>query len=399
MESSLRKVPKAVWIIGAASFLITSSAAMLFSVFALFLNSLGVSIKDISIIDGIVEGSGYIFKVASGIISDYLHRRSAIFALGAFCTAISRPIVLILMSFPGAVIARVLDRCGNGLQATPRDALISAYAPSDIKGTCFGIRQSLGTFGSVIGALIVMLLLFLSKDNFRLVFLAASIPALLALFLILRYVRDPQVPQAADESVQKRTPFKLAYLTRLGAPYWALMGIVGVFMLCRFSESLIILHGRNHFELSNANAIWTMLVYNLISSISAYISGRVTDRVSSFTLLLWGCGITCAANLVVIFSPTFGIFLCGVMLWGIQIGLMQNIFCAEITALVPSDLRGTGFGFFYFISAISILIANVIGGKLMMICGTYAFIYSAALSLVATAFILLVYKKRSRVRC
>lgn len=92
MRSDLRKVPVQVWIIGGASMLITASAAMFFSVFGLFLDSIGLSLKTIGHIGGLTEGFGYLCKIASGVMSDFLCRRKLIFALGAVMTTLSKPI-------------------------------------------------------------------------------------------------------------------------------------------------------------------------------------------------------------------------------------------------------------------------------------------------------------------
>lgn len=383
MKVSLSRIPSSVWLISIASSLITSSSAMLFSVFALFLNSIGVEVKHIVLIDGIVEGLGYILKVSSGIISDYLQKRTKIFALGTLFTAISRTIILLFMNFPGAIIARILDRLGNGLQATPRDALIGDYAPSEIKGTCFGIRQGFGAMGSVIGSIIVAFLLRFYTNNFQLVFFIASLPAISAFLIIVFCIRDPQNLKAKQGSIQRDNQSFWLKICQLGKSYWFLMITVAIFMLCRFSESLIILHGKKHFHLGNENAIWIMVIYNLASSISAYYSGRIADKVQAYYLIISGTLITSLANILIIISAHYVTFLSGVICWGVQIGLMQSVFCSEITSLVPRNLRGTGFGFFYLISAISLLTANIIANRLINFSDYYAFIYGVIISLIA----------------
>lgn len=390
MRSDLKKVPFQIWIIGLASMLITASAAMSFSVFGLFLNSIGISKGDIGFIDGFIEGFGYIFKIISGVLSDYLQKRKLIFAIGALCTAVSKPLIAIFMSFPSAVMGRIIDRLGNGLQATPRDALVGDYAPYKLKGTCFGIRQCLGTLGSVFGVLIVHFLLKGFKDDFRAVFIAASISGILAVLIIIFYVRDAQ--KSPNENIlilkAEKSKFCLKDITHLNRPYWYLMIIVGIFMLGRMSESLIILYGKDTFSLGNQDAIRIMLFYNITSALTAYKTGRIADHVSPIFLMICGTLITIGANLIMIVATHYLVFLLGVILWGLQIGLMQNIFCAEITTLVPSNLRGTAFGIFYFITAISVLSANIISGHLMNY-GPAAFIYSAIISILSCIIVFL----------
>jgi MFS family permease len=355
---------------------------MFFSVFAIFLSSIGLSIKDISLIDGIVEGLGYLFRIVSGFVSDYLSRRKIIFAAGSLFTAISRIIVCISMTSMGAIAARVLDRLGNGLQSTPRDALIGDYAPKGARGFCFGIRQALGTFGSALGTLLVITLFYLNADKFELVFSIASIPALLASLIIIFLVKD--APQHVKRVFLHKKVLLLGkneiYLKKvalLGKNFWFLMVVVVVFFMSRFSESLIILYGKKAFSLRNDQAIWTMMVYNTVWAVSAYFSGPWVDRVRPDRLMYLGISLTFMANIIFITSTNYIVFLLGVIFWGLQIGLMQNIFCTGVANASPRELRGTSFGIYYFFTTVSILIANIIGGHLMEYVAKAAFAYGA----------------------
>ncbi|GHS94641.1 MFS transporter [Alphaproteobacteria bacterium] len=392
MRSHLKKVPLQVWIVGSASLLITASAAMFFSVFALFLKSLHVKSANISLIDGIIEGLGYLFKIFSGVLSDFLQKRKLIFAIGAFFTAFSKLLPILFFTAQSAILGRILDRLGNGLQATPRDALISDYAPPNLRGTCFGVRQSLGTLGSVLGTLFVFTILKFVKDDFYTIFAVASVPAVVAFLLIHFFVRDARRSQEEGQPQVKikteKVPFHLSDVRRLNRSYWKTMLIVGLFMLCRFSESLMMLYGKETFSLSNSAATQIMIVYNLAAVFSAYTTGRLESFFASSTLLMSGVFITMGANFVMALAGSFSLFMVGAALWGIQIGLMQNVFCAEISKFVQPELRGTGFGIFYFMTAMSVLIANNIGGQLAEKSGVLAFYYSAFLSFLTCLFLL-----------
>ena len=397
MFSQIKKIPLSIWVIGISSLLLTCSAAMLFSVFALFLTSINVATKDISLIDGIVEGLGYLFKVMSGVFSDYLRKRKMFFGLGALFTTLSRAAVVISTTFHGAVIARIFDRLGNGLSATPRDALVGDYAPKDVRGTSFGIRQALGTFGSVIGSLLVILILHHYQDNFRLVFSFASIPAFLALLLIIFKVKDSKKAQENLEKLEKKNgKFSIKNLSKLNHHFWFLMLIVTVFMLSRFSESIVILYGKKVFSIANDHAVWTIVVYNIAWAASSYISGPFVDKINNALLMILGILITMLSGVIVILSTNYSIFLVGVIFWGVQIGFMHNLFCAGITKFAPPELRGTAFGIFYFINAVCVFIANIIGGRLMDKNPNTAFLYSAIMCIFA--IITVIYTQRKNLK-
>lgn len=415
--------------------LITASAAMFFSVFGLFLDSIGLSLKRIGIIGGLSEGFGYLFKIVSGVLSDFLRRRKLIFALGSILTTISKPISAIFMTQFSVIVARILDRVGNGLQATPRDALVGEYAPKAMEGTCFGIRQCLGTLGSVVGVLIVGSLLRHFSNGYQVVFIVSSTLGALAFLSIVFFVHDrpqeelePTAEEALVEKIEgtqsieaeetlaapegglealrtkaasrkrkKASAFHLRDILLLPRAYWVLMVVVAVFMLGRMSESLITLYGKKLFALEDASAIRIILLYNITSAVAAYLTGRAAQRFSSTSVMLAGALVMMLSNLAMKFAGNVGgypLFMAGVVLWGIQIGLMQNVFCAEISAMIEPKLKGTAFGIFYFITAVSVYGANQVSGALMD-HGSGAFLYSACISLITCFLIGLVKRHRA----
>jgi MFS family permease len=376
------KVPSQIFVIGMASAFIAFSSATFFSVFALFLKHIGRSYEDIGQVEGLIEGMGFLLKMASGVVSDYLKKKKAVFAAGAIFIALTKPLVFFFMSFKIAILARVCDRIGNGIQATPRDALISDYAPKNGRGASFGIRQGLGTIGSIMGSLVAIYVL--RNSGFSSVFMVSSIPAVFAFFIITFFIKDSQRP-ATENIVMIKTEqakFRLKDIGWLPKEYWLLMVIVGVFMVCRFGESFLILYGQKAFSLRDDSSIQIMLVYNISAAFSAFLTGYVIDKFSNKTSMIVGILIMFCADVTIVLASIYPVFLVGTVLWGVQMGLMQNVFCANIAAIVPANLRGTGFGIFYFVTAISLYSANIIAGNLM-IHGSFAFLYSAVVALIA----------------
>ncbi|MDR0631279.1 MAG: MFS transporter [Holosporales bacterium] len=390
-----KRIPIQIWIVSVSSMLITASAAMFFGVFGLFLESMGTSTDKIGLIEGIVEGAGYVLKVISGIISDYLSQRKLIFAIGALFSALSKVLATLFFSFSAVVIGRIIDRIGNGLQASPRDAFVCDHAPRQIIGTCFGIRQGMGTLGAILGVLLVFALLEHCHDDFRKVFTVASILALGAFVLIFTCLHDAKNPPAQQLSQQgePRQGFSIRNVIKLDRRYWWLMVIVAIFMSCRISETLIMLYGKASFKLSNSVTEEIMLVYNVFSAIAAYGTGRLTDRIRASSLMLAGTIITMGSLFTMTIATHFVTYLVGVVLWGLQIGLMHNVFCSEVSKIVPPHYRGTGFSFYYLIIAVSLFISNTLCGRLMK--SGYAFAYCVCISVISCISVV-VFIKRHR---
>src|SRR5262249_11752239 len=113
--------------------------------------------------------------------------------------------------------------------------------PLALRGTAFGLRQSMDTVGAFLGPLLAMLIMFTSGDDFRFAFWIAVLPATLAVLLIVYGVREPAGPQEAE---RRAFPMRGTDLARLGREYWWLVGIASVLTLARFSEAFLLLAGQ-----------------------------------------------------------------------------------------------------------------------------------------------------------
>ncbi|MDP3371600.1 MAG: MFS transporter [Candidatus Paracaedibacteraceae bacterium] len=366
-------IPLSIWAIGLASCLLNMTSALVFSLSAIYLNGQGVGIQWISTLEHIVEGIAYIMKVFSGIISDYFRRRKMIMVIGFGMAAFSRPILAFSVSFFAVgmaytiiFVSRVFERIGNGMQATPRDALVADLSPYDIKGECFGLRTALSNAGSFIGAGLGVLAMWWTANNYQQIFWMACIPAILALIILVVLVKDSKLKpeEMENQETPKKHPLHFTDMNRLGKPFWYLMIVVTVFMLARVSESLLSLHAHKNFEMPEQWVPMVVLIYNAANSLTAYPIGRFSDRIPRHYILAIGCLCLVIADALLAFAPNLTVALIGVGVWGIQVGITQSMFLALIADYVPADLRGTGFGIFYLFSAGSIVLAGVFGGMI-----------------------------------
>ena len=190
MKKSQTRIPASIWAIGFASMLLNISAVMIFGIAALYVKQiLGVATGIVLLLEGFFEALAYIMKLFSGVISDYLRKRKLVMVWGFALTVIARLFFALSSSFGVLLTARILDRLGNGIQSTPRDALVGDLAPENIKGACFGLRQSLAVAGSFIGGFVGIWCMVSTNQNFQTVFAVASVPAFLGLLLVLFFVK------------------------------------------------------------------------------------------------------------------------------------------------------------------------------------------------------------------
>lgn len=388
-------IPKPIWLLGVAVFFVNLSSVMIRSLSAVYMkNILGIGISWIGLLEGILEGLSFLMKMMSGVFSDYLRRRKLIIVLGYSFMMISRPIMALFTSLHAVILARALDRLGNGIQASPRDALVGDFAPKEIRGACYGLRISLGTAGSFMGALFGLILMYLHNDNYQMVFLIATIPAAVAVLIMVGFIKEPE-QNLHPQDKKPRHPIHIADIPRLGRGFWLLMIVVAVFMIAQLGEAIMILHAHGNFALDNRDTPLILLIYNSTYSTTSYPAGILSDRWGRYPVLAIGFIFLILGDLLLAQAMNLVMVFVGVAFCGAQMAITQSIFMSLVADSVPKDLRGTGFGVFYVVCALSVLISNSCAGLVAEHHGeSMAFIVSMIIALIALGILFLIRPKK-----
>ncbi|QWT40581.1 MFS transporter [Dickeya dadantii] len=378
--STLKRIPKGVWVLGGVSLLMDISSEMIHSLLPLFMTTvLGTSVVFIGLIEGLAEATTLIIKVFSGALSDYLGKRKGLALLGYGLGAVSKPLFALATSSGLVLGARLLDRVGKGIRGAPRDALVADVTPPDIRGAAFGLRQSLDTIGAFAGPLLAVALMLLWQDDFRAIFWVAFIPGAMAIALLFFGLREPEHAGAA-----KRTnPIRRDNLKRLSAQYWWVVGLGAVFTLARFSEAFLVLRAQQ-VEIPIALIPLVMVAMNLVYACSAYPFGKLSDRMDHHSLLKMGLLVLIAADVALAVSQHWLGVIVGVALWGVHMGMTQGLLAAMVANTAPADLRGTAYGVFNLISGVALLLASLGAGILWDVWGAASTFYAGALICLIT---------------
>ncbi|MGH8550701.1 MAG: MFS transporter [Methylococcales bacterium] len=353
-------IPPAVWTLGFVSLLMDISSEMIHSLLPVFLvTSLGASAFAVGLIEGTAEATALIVKVFSGGLSDYWGKRKPLVLFGYGLGALSKPL-FVLAASPGLVLAaRLLDRVGKGIRGAPRDALVADLVPPELRGTAFGLRQSLDTVGAFLGPLFAMGLMLIWNNDFRAVFRAAVIPGFLAVALLCFGVQE------ARKRTRERpvNPFRREHLGRLSRKYWWVVVIGSLFTLARFSEAFLILRAQQG-GLPFPFAPLVLIGMNAVYAATAYPFGKLSDHLSHTSLLAMGLVVLIGADSALACSGhSFWVWV-GIMLWGLHMGITQGLLATMVADAAPADLRGTAFGFFNLAGGIAMLVASVLAGLL-----------------------------------
>lgn len=354
-------IPAGIWVLGFVSMLMDISSEMIHALLPIYLVTvLGTSALTVGVIEGIAEATASITKIFSGALSDWLGKRKALAALGYGLAALTKPIFPLAPSVGWLVAARFFDRIGKGIRGAPRDALVADLAPPHLRGAAFGLRQSLDTLGAFIGPLLAIAVMWLTANDFQMVFWIAVIPAFLSAGLIIVAVKEPERPK---DLRQVRMPLHRDELRRLGASYWWVVVIAAVFTLARFSEAFLVLRAQS-LDLPLVFIPIVLVIMSLAYSLSAYPVGILSDRMDKITLLIVGLLLLLAADIVLAYAQGMIGLAVGVVLWGLHMGFPQGLLAALIAETAPPELRGTAFGMFNLITGVALLFASILAGAL-----------------------------------
>ena len=374
-RTTWRAIPGSIWALGFVSMFMDTSSEMIHSLLPVFLVSvLGAGPVAVGLIEGVAEATASVTKIFSGALSDYLGKRKLLVSIGYGLAAVTKPLFPLAPSMGWVLTARFVDRVGKGIRGAPRDALVGDLAPPALRGACYGLRQSLDTVGAFAGPMLAVVLMSATGDDFRRVFWVATVPAFVAVALLLIGVREPDTARLPEEA---RVPVRLAELRGLGAAYWWLVIVACVLTLARFSEAFLLLRAQS-VGLAVALIPLVLVVMNVVYALAAYPAGYLSDRMDRRTLVALGALVLIGSDIVLARATGVGQVLLGVVLWGLHMGLTQGLLAALVTDTTPARLRGTAFGIFNLAAGAAMLVASVLAGWLWSRYGAPATFYAGA---------------------
>jgi MFS family permease len=385
-----REIPGSVWALGLVSLFMDTSSELIHALLPLYLvGVLGASTLTVGVIEGIAEATASITKVFSGALSDYLGQRKWLAAAGYTLAALTKPIFPLAPDIGWVAAARFIDRVGKGIRGAPRDAMVADLTPTRLRGTAFGLRQSLDTVGAVLGPLLAIVFMALLADNFTRVFWIAVVPAFISAAIIVFFVREPPArPQPV------RAPLSRAEISRLDAHYWMAVAVAAVFTLARFSEAFLILRAQS-VGLDVTLAPVVMVLMNVVYSFSSWPAGALSDTLGRYGVIVAGFALLIVADLVLALGNNVMLVVIGVALWGLHMGLTQGTLSALVADTAPARLRGTAFGVFNLVSGLAMLLASVIAGGLWEMIGPDGtFLAGAGFTAIALAALPFAHRKR-----
>jgi len=382
-----RALPRTVVALGVVSLCMDTSSELIHSLLPVFLVAgLGASPVVLGLVEGAAEGVASLMRVFSGALSDRIGRRRPLILLGYGLAAASKPLFPLAGSALLVFVARCVDRVGKGIRGAPRDALVADVTPEPLRGAAYGLRQALDTVGAVLGPLLAIVLMQALDGDARQVFWVAMLPALLAVLVILFFVREPGA--GAQRPADRRLRLRDAWPGAVPAGCATVIVLGMLLALARVAEAFVLLRA-SELGLDAARVPLIMIVMNVAYALSAYPAGACSDRWGRRPVLACGIGLLLVADLLLARAATPWQAAAGALVWGLHLGATQGLVAALVADAAPAAQRGSAFGWLHLGTGIATLLAGLAGGWLWAQSGAGT-TYAAGAACAAVALALLV---------
>lgn len=357
-----RRIPKPVWALGFTSLLMDMSSEAIHALLPAFIvGVLGASPTILGLMEGVAEGLTSVTKLFSGVISDRLRAHKTITIVGYSLAALSKPFFAFAPSIGWVFAARAADRFGKGIRGAPRDALVAELTPPAVRGAAFGLRQSLDTVGAILGPLAAMGVMLWLEMGLRVVFLLATIPAVLAVAVL--WIGIKNAPQASDIEKKEQRPWPWQGGAKLPLSFWAVVAVGAVLTMARFSEAFLVLEAQDQgFALEYLPLV--LVIMNVVYAAVSYPAGALSDRLAPHKLLGAGCLVLLLADATLVYGDSMVWTVIGISLWGLHMGLTQGVLAALVAAAAPQNVRATAFGLFNLVVGIVTVTSSTLAGVL-----------------------------------
>lgn len=336
----------------------------------------------------------------SGIAADLLSPAKMVI-FGTLLTTINKPMFAasgwVYATFGASAclywitFGKIFDRMSKGIREAPSKALIGDLAAQsgDSAAAAFSLRQSMATFGALVGAASAAAAYQLSGKNYVMTFALASIPATIALVLVFvafggaRGAADAAAAAAAGatskgDSSDAGTGPQLgllgkakALLTAFQPAYWQALAVVAILYFARFDASFVTLRAKTVMDKASLPILTSVMM--ITQAILATPMGlKARESVGSRnTIIAVGTAVLIGANASFALIPSFKGMLLGAFLIGVHMAMTHGVTIGMLSAYIPSStipglgkVAGTAWSFTDMLLGVILAYSNSLAGFL-----------------------------------
>ena len=372
----MKRIKSNILLLGIVSFLNDLSSDMIMPILPMFITSLGGTGLIIGLIGGLRESISSILKVFCGYWADRTGKRK-IFVISGYLTS---SIFKLLLSFSKTcqhiLIFSGLERVGKGIRTASRDAIIADSMPEE-RGKGFGIHRAFDTSGAISGSIVVFLLFWFLKFEFKTIIFIAGVIGFFSL-IPLGFVKERkrELQYVFLKINFKNFPKSLKFFILIS----------GIFALANFSYMFFILRTKEFFtgKFSVGVPILLYVLFNIFYAIFAIPFGLLSDKIGRKKVIIFGYLLFSLISLGFAFFNSLIAFLLLFALYGIFHAMIDGNQRAYVSDLSSKELRATALGAFHSVVGLAALPASLIGGFLWQkVAPSATFVYGSLISIVS----------------
>jgi MFS family permease len=350
-----------------------------------FLASLGASSALLGLIEGLADGVSSFAKLFSGLYSDRLRRRKPLAVAGYFLTASGMASFAFATSWWHVLLGRAGGWLGRGARSPVRNVLLTEATSPKTYGRAFGLERAMDSAGAVIGPAISVALV--AAIGLRPMFLWTLVPGIIAGLLIALLVREKRHEPSTGGTLWSN----VRALPNEFRRYLVGVGIAGI---GDFSKTLLILWATQawipRFGAARAAtlAMTFYIGYNVVYTISCYVSGLLADRFPKRWVLAIGYSIAVVpATVLLLPGDSLAKFAVVFAFAGLYMGVWETLENSTAATLLPAPVRGLGFGVLATVNGIGDFISSAAVGLLWVFSPAGAMVLVIVSSLGGAAII------------
>ena len=386
-----KRLPRNVVAIGLVSLLNDASSEIIYPLLPVFLSvGLGASAAAIGMIEGLAESISSLLKLFAGYLSDRLGKRKWLVVGGYALASFVRPFLGFASNWHQVLAIRLADRVGKGVRTSPRDAMIADTVTNEQRGIAFGFHRAMDHAGAVIGPIVGYVLVVLLVANagaptsreFKIIFLVASVPAILAVLVAIFFMRETHVQVDRSKELPKLS------LRGFDSNFKRFLLILALFTLSNSSDSFLILRALDSgVSIALVPLLWA--AHHGTKVLSSLFGGDLSDRLGRKRLIVSGWILYAAVYAGFAFvSQEVSVWIL-FLIYGIYFGLAEGAEKALVADLVRPEQRGTAYGLYNLAFGITVFPASLLMGMIWDWKGpTAAFLISAVMGATAAALLL-----------
>jgi MFS family permease len=384
------RVPPAVKGLSLVSLFNDFASEMVYPLLPAFVTgTLGGGAALLGLLDGAADLTSAVLKVVSGRLADRPRWRGPLILVGYATAVLVRPLIAVASAGWQVVGFRVVDRVGKGLRTPPRDALIAAVTPPELRGRAFGFHRGADHLGAVVGSLAAWYLLTRGADV-RHVIEWSVVPGVVAFVLLAAVLRGTRAAEVSPSLPAARAADPGGRV--FWAPVLALTGLT----LFRVPEALLLLRLQDAgVAVAVVPLVWAGVP--VVRSASSYPGGWLSDHLGPRATVAAGGLVFSAvvATLAAALGPSGAV--ATFLALGLVAGLTESAERALVARLAPVR-TGRGFGLYHALTGAAALPAGLFFGWLYQTAGGSLALRASALGMIAAVVAWLIVSPRTRER-